>query len=134
MTALRLVLDTLRNPVGNKMFSFGLTVTDQFKGRLKEFKTFCDAAMQLPHFPQFTGTLRDYIECGARGQEPLRTVTTTSSPSLPVQTTTVVASSGSTAPVTTAASAMHGAIERPNRPPPKVALVTAFARSLIRVM
>lgn len=114
MMALRCVLDTLRNPVGNKMFVFGATVTDQFKGRLREFKTFCDHTMQIAHFSHFPQPLKDYIEYGSRGQEPPRLVTTTSSPSLPIQTSALVTSAGSSSTITTT-SAVHGAIERPTR-------------------
>lgn len=68
--ALRYVLEALRKPVGNKMYTFGLTALDRFKGRLKEYWQYCQHLISIPHFSQFPSHLIAYVEHGARQQEP----------------------------------------------------------------
>ncbi|XP_022241734.1 CCR4-NOT transcription complex subunit 1-like [Limulus polyphemus] len=68
--ALRYVLDALRKPHGSKMYFFGITALDRFKTRLKEYPQYCQHLSSIAHFPDFPSHLIEYIEYGARTQEP----------------------------------------------------------------
>ncbi|KAK8770607.1 hypothetical protein V5799_012928 [Amblyomma americanum] len=69
--ALRYVLDALRKPYGTKMYYFGITALDRFKTRLKDYPQYCQHLASIPHFKDFPEHLREYVDCGARSQEPL---------------------------------------------------------------
>ncbi|KAL3243942.1 hypothetical protein MRX96_019525 [Rhipicephalus microplus] len=69
--ALRYVLDALRKPFGTKMYYFGITALDQFKTRLKDYPQYCQHLASIPHFKDFPEHLREYVDCGARSQEPV---------------------------------------------------------------
>ncbi|KAI7893233.1 CCR4-Not complex component, Not1-domain-containing protein [Mucor mucedo] len=51
-TALGYVSDALRNPVGSKMFNFGIGALLQFKSRLHEWPQYCQHLQQIPHLVQ----------------------------------------------------------------------------------
>ncbi|XP_063987616.1 CCR4-NOT transcription complex subunit 1 [Diachasmimorpha longicaudata] len=68
--ALRFVLDALRKPEGSKMYYFGVAALDRFKGRLKEYQTYCEHVRAIQHFNEFPDHLIEYIEYGLQGQEP----------------------------------------------------------------
>ncbi|XP_077542745.1 CCR4-NOT transcription complex subunit 1 isoform X6 [Haemaphysalis longicornis] len=69
--ALRYVLDALRKPFGTKMYYFGVTALDRFKTRLKDYPQYCQHLASIPHFKDFPEHLKEYVDCGARSQEPL---------------------------------------------------------------
>lgn len=68
--ALRFVLDALRKSEGSKMYYFGIAALDRFKGRLKEYQTYCEHVRAIPHFNDFPSHLVEYIEFGLQAQEP----------------------------------------------------------------
>ncbi|XP_066592088.1 CCR4-NOT transcription complex subunit 1 isoform X2 [Prorops nasuta] len=68
--ALRFVLDALRKPEGSKMYFFGIAALDRFKGRLKDYQTYCEHVRTIPHFHDFPAHLVEYVEYGLQGQEP----------------------------------------------------------------
>lgn len=70
---MRFVVDALKKPPGSKMYYFGLAAVDRFKGRLKEYPQYCQHLASIPHFTEFPAHLVDFIEYGARSQEPPRT-------------------------------------------------------------
>ncbi|GFQ94535.1 CCR4-NOT transcription complex subunit 1 [Trichonephila clavata] len=103
--ALRYVLESVKKPQGSKMFYFGITAMDRFKTRLKDYPAYCQHLTTIPNFHELPQHLIEYIEFGARSQEPPlnrqqasvvpQTLNTTSafptmtqSPSLPLTTTT----------------------------------------------
>ncbi|KAG0416949.1 hypothetical protein HPB47_006047 [Ixodes persulcatus] len=69
--ALRYVLDALRKPYGTKMYYFGITALDRFKSRLKDYPQYCQHLASIAHFKDFPEHLKEYVDCGARSQEPL---------------------------------------------------------------
>ncbi|KAL5022887.1 hypothetical protein ScPMuIL_002042 [Solemya velum] len=68
--ALRYVLEALKNNPGSKKYSFGIQALDRFKLRLKENPQYCQHLAAITHFHQFPQHLIDFIEFGARSQEP----------------------------------------------------------------
>uniref|UniRef100_T1DC70 CCR4-NOT transcription complex subunit 1 n=1 Tax=Cupiennius salei TaxID=6928 RepID=T1DC70_CUPSA len=103
--ALRYVLESLKKPQGSKMFYFGITAMDKFKSRLKDYPQYCQHLTSIPTFQDLPPQLIEFIEYGARSQEPPNraqgpiippTLTVapafpvlTQTPSLPLTTTTV---------------------------------------------
>lgn len=59
--ALRCVLDALRNPLGSKMFNFGLQAVMQFQGRLSEWPQFCASLLQITQLQQANPDLARFI-------------------------------------------------------------------------
>ncbi|XP_054715657.1 CCR4-NOT transcription complex subunit 1-like [Uloborus diversus] len=68
--ALRYVLESLKKPHGSKMFYFGVTAMDRFKTRLKDYPQYCQHLTSTPNFHELPHQLIEYIEYGARSQEP----------------------------------------------------------------
>ncbi|XP_064466564.1 CCR4-NOT transcription complex subunit 1-like isoform X2 [Ornithodoros turicata] len=68
--ALRYVLDALRKPYGTKMYYFGTTALDRFKTRLKDYPQYCQHLASIAHFKDFPEHLKEYVDYGARSQEP----------------------------------------------------------------
>ncbi|XP_070201958.1 CCR4-NOT transcription complex subunit 1-like isoform X11 [Littorina saxatilis] len=68
--ALRYILDGLRKPHGSKMYLFGITALDRFKNRLKEYPQYCQHVSAIPHFREFPQHIIEFVEYGARSQEP----------------------------------------------------------------
>ncbi|OBZ83449.1 hypothetical protein A0J61_08503, partial [Choanephora cucurbitarum] len=60
--ALRYVLDALRNPVGSKMFNFGIRALEQFQSRLTEWPQYCTHLLQIPHFVHSQPKLATFIQ------------------------------------------------------------------------
>ena len=60
--ALRYVLDALRNPVGSKMFNFGVQALGQFKNRLSEWPQYCSHLLQIPDLVQSQPELAAFIQ------------------------------------------------------------------------
>lgn len=60
--ALRYVLDALRNPLGSKMFTFGVQALRQFQSRLSEWPQYCSHLLQIPDFVQSQPDLIRYIQ------------------------------------------------------------------------
>ena len=82
--ALRFVVEALKKPPGTKMYFFGLAALDRFKTRLKDYPQYCQHLSTIPHFSQFPEHLIEYVECGARSQDPPRArPSVPSTPSLP---------------------------------------------------
>ncbi|KAI9490122.1 CCR4-Not complex component, Not1-domain-containing protein [Zychaea mexicana] len=50
--ALRCVLDAIRNPIGSKMFNFGVQALSQFQSRLPEWPQYCVHLLQIPQLQQ----------------------------------------------------------------------------------
>lgn len=50
--ALRYVLEALRQPVGSKLFQFGVQALAQFQDRLVEWPQYCALLLQIPHLHQ----------------------------------------------------------------------------------
>ncbi|KAJ3269632.1 hypothetical protein HDV01_001148 [Terramyces sp. JEL0728] len=50
--ALRYVLEALRQPVGSKLFQFGISALAQFQGRLPEWSQYCSLLLQIEHLHQ----------------------------------------------------------------------------------
>lgn len=46
--ALGYVLDSIRHPIGSKMFNFGIQALSQFKSRLHEWPQYCNHLLQIP--------------------------------------------------------------------------------------
>ncbi|GIY40367.1 CCR4-NOT transcription complex subunit 1 [Caerostris extrusa] len=110
--ALRYVLESVKKPANtSKMFFFGVTAMDRFKTRLKDYPAYCQHLTTIPTFNDLPQHLIEYIEYGARSQEPpsqsnrpaitatpisqvlsttsaFPSATQTPAPSLPVTTTT----------------------------------------------
>lgn len=51
--ALRFVLEALRKPHSTKMYYFGITALDRFKGKLKDYAKYCEHVAEIPHFREF---------------------------------------------------------------------------------
>ncbi|RKP22127.1 hypothetical protein ROZALSC1DRAFT_10543 [Rozella allomycis CSF55] len=60
--ALRYVLESLRKPVGSKMFKFGFQALIQFQSRLGEWPQYCSHLMSIPHLQQVFPDLVTYIQ------------------------------------------------------------------------
>lgn len=60
--ALRYVLDALRNPLGSKMFTFGVQALRQFQSRLSEWPQYCSHLLQIPDLVQSQPDLIQYIQ------------------------------------------------------------------------
>ncbi|KAL0097780.1 Not1 transcription factor, partial [Phycomyces blakesleeanus] len=60
-SALRCVLDSLRKPLGSKMFNFGLQALTQFQSRLPEFPQFCACLLQIQQLQQANPELIRFI-------------------------------------------------------------------------
>ncbi|KAJ3305272.1 hypothetical protein HDV03_001870 [Kappamyces sp. JEL0829] len=50
--ALRYVLEALRQPVGSKLFQFGIQALAQFRNRLTEWPQYCSLILQIDHLHQ----------------------------------------------------------------------------------
>jgi CCR4-NOT transcription complex subunit 1 len=50
--ALRYVLEALRQPVGSKLFQFGIQALAQFQNRLAEWPQYCSLVLQIEHLHQ----------------------------------------------------------------------------------
>ena len=59
--ALRYVLDALRQPIGSKLFKFGLQALIQFQSRLGEWPQYCSHLMQIAHLQQAAPEIISYI-------------------------------------------------------------------------
>lgn len=70
--ALRFVVDALKKPPGSKMYYFGLAAIDRFRTILKEYPQYCQHLTTISHFQEFPHHIIEYIEYGARSQEPPR--------------------------------------------------------------
>ena len=68
--ALRYVLEALRKPATSKMYIFGVRALDRFKHRLADYPQYCQHLAAIQHFNKFPSPLIEYIEYGARSQEP----------------------------------------------------------------
>ncbi|XP_064641680.1 CCR4-NOT transcription complex subunit 1-like isoform X3 [Lineus longissimus] len=100
--ALRFVLEALKKPYGAKMYNFGIAALDRFKTRLKDYPQYCQHLASIPHFNQFPPHLIEYVQCGARSQEPPNRP---QGPATPSQSTPSPLPAASTTPVTTSAAA-----------------------------
>lgn len=110
--ALRYVLDALKKPHNSKMYYFGITALDRFKNRLKEYSQYCQHLATIPHFQEFPTHLIEYVEYGARSQEP---PSRPQGPVLPQITTgfsTVVSTAGRT--VTSTTSTVTTTVAKPS--------------------
>ncbi|KAI8375479.1 CCR4-Not complex component, Not1-domain-containing protein [Blakeslea trispora] len=67
--ALRYVLDALRNPVGSKMFNFGVQALEQFQSRLADWPQYCSHLLQIPHFVHSQPKLVALIQQILAGQQ-----------------------------------------------------------------
>ncbi|KAF1807095.1 Not1 transcription factor [Mucor lusitanicus] len=67
--ALRYVLDALRNPVGSKMFNFGVQALRQFQNRLSEWPQYCSHLLQIPDFVQAQPDLAAFIQSAMNQQQ-----------------------------------------------------------------
>lgn len=68
--ALRCVLDALRKEEGSKMYFFGITALDRFKGKLYMYQKYCEHVRSIPHFNEFPPHIIEYVEYGQQGLEP----------------------------------------------------------------
>ena len=69
--ALRIILDSLMYPPGNKMHMFGINALDEFKHKLKDYPQYCRFLKEKnPHYKEFPPRLLEYIDHGEEGQEP----------------------------------------------------------------
>ncbi|BFZ13285.1 hypothetical protein BsWGS_16323 [Bradybaena similaris] len=68
--ALRYILEALRKQPNSNMYLFGVASLERFKTKLKEYPQYCQHLAQIPHFAQLPPHLIEYVECGARSQEP----------------------------------------------------------------
>ncbi|CAO3623766.1 unnamed protein product [Mucor hiemalis] len=67
--ALRYVLDALRNPLGSKMFTFGVQALSQFQSRLSEWPQYCSHLLQIQDFVQSQPDLIQYIQTAMLGEQ-----------------------------------------------------------------
>lgn len=67
--ALRYVLDALRNPMGSKMFNFGVQALRQFKSRLGEWPQYCSHLLQISDLAQAQPDLFQFIQAAAMNQQ-----------------------------------------------------------------
>ncbi|TPX41510.1 hypothetical protein SeLEV6574_g06049 [Synchytrium endobioticum] len=77
--ALRYVLDALRQPVGSKLFRFGIQALSQFQARLSEWPQYCTHLLQIPHLVQVHPEIVQYIRSLQENQA-AGTATTASEP------------------------------------------------------
>ncbi|XP_055890770.1 CCR4-NOT transcription complex subunit 1-like isoform X2 [Biomphalaria glabrata] len=68
--ALRYILEALRKQPNTNMYHFGMNSLERFKTKLKEYPQYCQHLAQIPHFMQLPAHLIEYVEYGARSQEP----------------------------------------------------------------
>ncbi|GAA5806524.1 hypothetical protein HPULCUR_012060 [Helicostylum pulchrum] len=68
--ALRYVLDALRNPIGSKMFNFGVQALLQFKSRLTEWPQYCAHLLELPDLAKVQPDLIRWIQAELQVQLP----------------------------------------------------------------
>ncbi|CAG5118083.1 unnamed protein product, partial [Candidula unifasciata] len=68
--ALRYILEALRKQPNSNMYLFGVASLERFKTKLKEYPQYCQHLAQIPHFMQLPPHLIEYVEYGARSQEP----------------------------------------------------------------
>ncbi|KAI7872984.1 CCR4-Not complex component, Not1-domain-containing protein [Spinellus fusiger] len=68
-SALRCVLDALRNPLGSKMFNFGLQALTQFQSRLSEWPKYCAHLLQIPHLQQANPELIRFINASLQSAQ-----------------------------------------------------------------
>ncbi|KAK2193621.1 hypothetical protein NP493_11g11020 [Ridgeia piscesae] len=122
--ALRYVLEALKKPYNSKMYFFGIAALDKFKSRLKDYPQYCRHLASIPHFSQFPAHLKEYVEFGARSQEPPNkpqgpivtrsltpvTATTTSGQAMPM---VAPLSTTTTTTTTVTATPTQAAIARP---------------------
>lgn len=109
--ALRYVLEALKKPHNTKMYIFGIAALDRFKTRLKDYPQYCQHLAAIPHFSQFPHHLIEFVEYGARSQEPphLPTSSRSLTPTVPSLSNTLTAglasslgiTSGTVTPTTT---------------------------------
>jgi CCR4-NOT transcription complex subunit 1 len=63
--ALRYVLDSLKKPLGSKMFKFGIYALEQFRGRLSEWPQYCAHLVQIPQmhqvYPDWMKSLQNFL-------------------------------------------------------------------------
>ncbi|KAI8922013.1 CCR4-Not complex component, Not1-domain-containing protein [Powellomyces hirtus] len=60
--ALRYVLDALRQPVGSRLFKFGIQALSQFQARLGEWPQYCSLLLQIGHLYQAHPEIVQYIK------------------------------------------------------------------------
>ncbi|KAI9468493.1 MAG: CCR4-Not complex component, Not1-domain-containing protein [Benjaminiella poitrasii] len=60
--ALRYILEALRNPMGSKMFNFGVQALRQFQSRLSEWPQYCAHLLQIPDLTQAHPDLAAFIQ------------------------------------------------------------------------
>ena len=70
VVALRYVLEALRKPPRSKMYYFGISALDRFKGKLRDYPLYCQHLTSIPHFDEFPAYLVEYIRCGANSNAP----------------------------------------------------------------
>lgn len=70
VVALRYVLEALRKPPRSKMYFFGISALDRFKGKLRDYPLYCQHLTSIPHFDEFPPYLVEYIRCGANSNVP----------------------------------------------------------------
>ncbi|KAI8146312.1 CCR4-Not complex component, Not1-domain-containing protein [Fennellomyces sp. T-0311] len=83
--ALRCVLDALRNPVGSKMFSFGLQALAQFQSRLPEWPQYCVHLLQIPQLQQANPDLARFINSSLQTAQLQQSEDIPGQPSFPQQ-------------------------------------------------
>lgn len=66
---LRYVLEALRNPLGSKMFNFGVQALRQFQSRLGEWPQYCSHLMQIPDLVQSQPDIAAYIQSVLSAQD-----------------------------------------------------------------
>ncbi|CAB3374513.1 Hypothetical predicted protein [Cloeon dipterum] len=121
--ALRYVLDALKQSYQSKMYNFGITALDRFKGRLKEYQKYCEYVSQLPNFKSFPPTLIEYVESGMRSVEPSVTTSNSPAPNVAANLPPSVSTTSSTAVKSTIGSGI------PSRP--SIAMATNIDTLLV---
>uniref|UniRef100_A0A5S6QEM5 CCR4-NOT transcription complex subunit 1 n=1 Tax=Trichuris muris TaxID=70415 RepID=A0A5S6QEM5_TRIMR len=104
--AMRLVMDALRRDAGSKLFEFGVIALEQFKCDLKLHPRYCQTIIShIPGFNNFSKLLKEYVQAGARSEDPI-TAVLASSRTTPFEAVSQVPSAGSLAAanVTTSSS------------------------------
>ncbi|KAI9365956.1 CCR4-Not complex component, Not1-domain-containing protein [Zopfochytrium polystomum] len=63
--ALRIILESLRQPVSSKYFKFGSIALLQFQSKLPEWPNFCSLILQIPHmhqaYPEITSMIKNLV-------------------------------------------------------------------------
>jgi CCR4-NOT transcription complex subunit 1 len=67
--ALRYIWDALRNPLGSKMFNFGVQALKQFQNRLSEWPQYCSHLLQIPDLAQAQPDLVAFIQAAMNNHE-----------------------------------------------------------------